>query len=313
MDSIYWYRDAYARRGFVVLAVDISHRNDSPLYGPNSPRYGPDYWSPWGDDPSHGNGPHASIKPDELDSTDWEENGERVWDAMQALEYLISLPFVDSKNVIVTGLSMGGEIATIVGALDTRVSVVVASGWSPDTGVFYNTGHKCSNWVYADNREYLDTSDFHALIAPRPLIIQTGREDHVWSLVRPFFSADKVVARRSRVAYGKDTKKNSSIICIMMNMSIMWVTKTLLTMVATMNLTYTPIMLEPEYPGALGWQTDMHTYDSKGTLFDCIKKLNNSKLKKATRFETNLAFWFGKIINSLPCISYNLLCAKSIQ
>jgi dienelactone hydrolase len=98
--------------------------------------------SPWGDDPSHGNGPHASIRPDELESSNWEEHGERVWDAMRALDYLISLPFVDSKNVIVTGLSMGGKIATIVGALDTRVSVVVASGWSPDTGVFCNTGHK---------------------------------------------------------------------------------------------------------------------------------------------------------------------------
>jgi cephalosporin-C deacetylase-like acetyl esterase len=58
---------------------------------------------------------------------------------MRALDYLITLPFVDSKNVRVTGLSMEGEIATIVGALDTRVSIVVASGWSPDTGVFCNT------------------------------------------------------------------------------------------------------------------------------------------------------------------------------
>jgi hypothetical protein len=156
---------------------------------------------------------------------------------MRALDYLISLPFVDSKNVIVTGLSMGGKIATIVGALDTRVSVVVASGWSPDTGVFCNTGHKWSKWVYADNREYLDTSDFHALIAPRSLIIQTCREDHVWSLVRPFFSADKAVVRRSRVAYGKDKKQ--FIHSLHYNVHEYRVgDKTLLTMVAIMNLTY---------------------------------------------------------------------------
>ena len=78
------------------------------------PRYGPDYWSPWGDDPSHGNGPHASIRPDELESSDWEEHGERVWDAMRALDYLISLPFVDSKNVIVTGLSMGVRLQQLL-------------------------------------------------------------------------------------------------------------------------------------------------------------------------------------------------------
>jgi len=48
-------------------------------------------------------------------------------------------------------------------------------------------------------------------------------------------------------------------------------------------------MVEPEYPGEIGWQTDMHTYDSKDTLFDCIKKLNKSESKKkAVRFETTL-------------------------
>jgi hypothetical protein len=284
LDSIYWYGDAYARRGYVVLAVDISHRDDSPLYGPNSPRYGPDYWSPWGDDPSHGNGPHASIRPDELESSDWEENGERVWDAMRALEYLISLPFVDSRNVIVTGLSMGGEIATIVGALDTRVSVVVASGWSPDTGVFYNTGHKCSNWVYADNREYLDTSDFHALIPPRSLIIQTGREDHVWSLVRPFFSADKAVARRSRVAYGKDKKQFIHYLHYDEHEYHVGDKNSYDDGGDYEPHIQTPIMLEPEYPGEIGWQTEMHTYDSKDTLFDCIKKLNKSESKKSCAF-----------------------------
>jgi hypothetical protein len=43
-------------------------------------------------------------------------------------------------------------------------------------------------------------------------------------------------------------------------------------------------MVEPEYPGEIGWQTDMHTYDSKDTLFDCIKKLNKSESKKRCAF-----------------------------
>ena len=51
----YWYGDAFARRGFVVLALDIGHRSDSPLYD--------DDHSTSGDDPDHGNGPHPSIKP----------------------------------------------------------------------------------------------------------------------------------------------------------------------------------------------------------------------------------------------------------
>jgi primase-polymerase (primpol)-like protein len=72
-------------------------------------------------------------------------------------------------------------------------------------------------------------------------------------------------------------------------------------------------MVEPEYSGEIGWQTDMHSYDSKDTLFDCIKKLNKSKSKKNCAFKNKLAFWLGKIINNLPCISGNLLYTKGIQ
>jgi hypothetical protein len=57
---------------------------------------------------------HSSIRPDGLESSDWEQDGERVWDAMRALDYLISLPFVDSKNVVVTGLSMGVRLQQLL-------------------------------------------------------------------------------------------------------------------------------------------------------------------------------------------------------
>lgn len=32
ISDIYWYGNGFVRRKFVVLAVDVSHRNDSPLY-----------------------------------------------------------------------------------------------------------------------------------------------------------------------------------------------------------------------------------------------------------------------------------------
>jgi hypothetical protein len=231
---MYYYGDSFARRGFVVLAVDISHRGyidenlsmpcipptrpnppygPSPLYGP--PRHGIDQWTPLGDDICHSNGPHPFIQVPGYGSSDWEENGERAWDVMHALDYLLNLPFVDVDHVLITGLSLGGEVATIVAALEPRFSMAISAGWSPDTGVFYFNSHGCAHWVYANSREYLDTSDYHALIAPRPLIVQTGKKDHIYSLVNnTFFSdhdapfaGDKTVARRSRVAYGDDVNR----------------------------------------------------------------------------------------------------------
>jgi hypothetical protein len=84
----YWYADSFARRGYVVLALDVGHRSDSPLYD--------DDYSDNGDDSDHGNGPHSSIKAKGFgNASDWEEDGERVWDVMRALDYLTTRPEVD--------------------------------------------------------------------------------------------------------------------------------------------------------------------------------------------------------------------------
>ncbi|HYS20003.1 MAG TPA: hypothetical protein VEO73_02830, partial [Gemmatimonadales bacterium] len=131
-DEYYFYGDAWARHGYAVLALDISHRpleDRSDLYD--------DY--ELGDDPEAGNGPHPAIKSPGFD-TDWEENGERVWDVMRGIDYVRTLPDVNGSQIIVTGLSMGGEVASFVGALDPRVPVTVVAGFSPDLGVMLHNG-----------------------------------------------------------------------------------------------------------------------------------------------------------------------------
>lgn len=269
--DIYWYGDSFARRGYVVLAIDISHRNDSPLYGLKSPLFGP-FILDLGDDPLHGNYEHPSIKSHGFESSDWEETGERVWDVMRAIDYLITLPYVDTSCIIATGLSIGAEIATIVGALDPRISMVIASGWSPDSGLFYLTGHKCSNWVYANNLEYIDTSDYHALIAPRPLVVQTGKQDHVWSITYPYYAADKAVARRSRVAYGEEAK--DKFVHYLHNGEHEYhIGDANISAPANSELNLrTPTLTEPVSYGSLTWQTDAKTKKLQGTIFDFINK-----------------------------------------
>lgn len=269
--GIYWYGDSFARRGYVVLAIDISHRDDSPLYGLKSPVFGP-FILDFGDDPLHGNHEHPSIKSSIFESSDWEETGERVWDVMCALDYLMTLPYVDTSCVLATGLSIGAEIATIVGALDPRISMVIASGRSPDSGVFHLTGHKCSNWVYANNLEYIDSSDYHALIAPRPLVVQTGKQDHVWSITYPYYAADKAVARRSRVAYGEAKDKFVHYLHFGGHEYHIGDRNFSATTNSESNLRI-PTSTEPESYGSLSWQTDGNTKPLQGTIFDFISKL----------------------------------------
>lgn len=193
----YWYGDAYARRGRVVLAVDVSHRplaDRAVIYTD----------AVVGDDPAAGNGPHPAIHYAGLDSS-WEEDGERAADATTARHLLAALSFVDPARTIVTGLSMGGETTTYAAALDPGFSGAVPAGFSPDLGVMSLHGnHPCWMWQHASTREYLGVSDLHALIAPRPLVVETGRTDWVFSSLPAPFAADKQVLRRSRAAYGAD-------------------------------------------------------------------------------------------------------------
>lgn len=178
----YWYGDAFARRGYFVLALDISHRD-------------------YGDDPSNGNDHHPPIAAEGF-STDWEEDGERAWTVMRAIDYLMTLPDVDTSRIVVAGLSMGGEVASIVGAMDTRVWATIVAGYSPDLNVIrHRDNHPCWQWQWADLMEYIDLSDYQALVSPRLLVAQTGALDAIFSDFQPPFAADKQVARRSRPAH----------------------------------------------------------------------------------------------------------------
>ncbi|MFN0121811.1 MAG: alpha/beta hydrolase family protein [Blastocatellia bacterium] len=247
-NPFFWFGDGYARRGYAVLSVDITHRAiEDRVYFRRTAALGDDLGYP-GDNgevndtaPWHTAHSHrptraelaeaAVAEGDDRFYTDWEEDGERAWAVMRTLDWLLAnaeAP-IDANRMMITGLSMGGELSTYVAALDTRIAMAVPSGFSPDLSVLkYRESHGCWNWSFADIREYIDAADLFALIAPRPLIIQSGKMDDVysgytmlpgseaarlWREATPeslktyamnlrVFAADKEVARRVRAAYG---------------------------------------------------------------------------------------------------------------
>ena len=86
--------------------------------------------------------------------------------------------------------------------LDARVAVAVAAGYSPDMDVVqYHGNHPCWMWINGNIREFVDTTLFHALRAPAPLVVLTGKIDGTYSSFNPPFAADKQVLRRSHLAY----------------------------------------------------------------------------------------------------------------
>jgi dienelactone hydrolase len=259
-DSYFWYGDAFARRGFIVLALDISHRplvDRANLYG--------DYLT--GDDPDHGNNTHPAVKAPGFDS-DWEENGERAWDTMRALDYLTSLPQVDASRVVISGLSLGGEVTAITAGLDPRFAMSIPAGYSPDEGVMlYYGAHPCWQWQHADVREYADISDFFALTAPRPLLIETGKVDYTFSPRTPPFSADKQVARRTLAAYNADAALfNLYLHYDQHHYHVGDANPTAFTERGVR----IPDLLAPGQPWSTDWQTSAATHSIQPSLFDWI-------------------------------------------
>jgi dienelactone hydrolase len=190
----FWFGDSFARRGFIVVAVDISHRpyeDRASVYSDEG----------YGDDPASGNGTHPAIKAPGMTS-DWEEDGERTWDVMRGLDYALTLPDVNPRKVVAAGLSMGGEITDWVAAMDTRIEAAFAAGNPSDLAVMALHGnHPCWTWQGGNAREYYDPGDLHALVASRVLVRQTGKLDYCYSSASKPFATAKEVIRRAQPAF----------------------------------------------------------------------------------------------------------------
>lgn len=136
-EGLYWYGRVLAERGYVVLAPDIG---------------------------SH-----------ELQHEGWSLMGERVWGCLRCLDYLVSLPQVDARRMGVAGLSLGGETAMYVAALDERVRFTCSSGWLT-TVENMKQGH-CPCWNFPGLEEHFDFADIFACVAPRWLICELGEQE----------------------------------------------------------------------------------------------------------------------------------------
>lgn len=107
--------------------------------------------------------------------------GWRVWDAIRALDYLQTrTEFVDPERLGMMGISGGGLVALYAAALDARVAACVVSG-------FFNTfaasilpiDHCVDNYV-PGLLTLCEMPDLAALVAPRMLCVENGRDDPIF-------------------------------------------------------------------------------------------------------------------------------------
>jgi hypothetical protein len=248
--DLYWYGDSLARHGFIVLAIDIGHR------------------------PSWGVGPvvHPPIIDAGYVDSNWEEDGERAFSVRRAIDWLLTQPNVRSNALFMTGLSMGGEVTTITGGLDPRIGMVIAAGYSPDMHVMDILGnHPCYKWFHADIHEYLDASDYEALTAPRPLVVETGLIDRTFSGMNPPWASDKQVLSRARDAYGPDGAK--LIHYLHYDMHHWHAGGINPTNAGRQRGVFAFAVTKPIAPGDFSWQTSSATTNRSSTLYALMNEL----------------------------------------
>ena len=101
--------------------------------------------------------------------------GERLWDLIRCVDYLTSLPDVNASRIGCAGLSLGGEMAMWLGAMDTRIAATVSSGFL--TFMDQMEQNHCMCWKFEGLRELVDYPDIYSLMAPRPLLCQNGLQE----------------------------------------------------------------------------------------------------------------------------------------
>lgn len=114
---------------------------------------------------------------------------------ISAVDFLLTLDYVDPEHIGVYGVSLGGQHALRLSALDQRLSLVVSSGYFTDrfAWLFMRTtpsaasppGEEMANFIHPLDHLllspsmgiFLDDINLVALIQPRHFLIESGKSD----------------------------------------------------------------------------------------------------------------------------------------
>jgi len=101
--------------------------------------------------------------------------GERLWDLMRCVDYLVTRDNVDPERIGAGGKSLGGEMVMWLGAMDERVKVNFVAGFLTTMDQM-EEGH-CMCWKVSGLRKLVDYADIYSMIAPRALSFQNGIDE----------------------------------------------------------------------------------------------------------------------------------------
>jgi pimeloyl-ACP methyl ester carboxylesterase len=172
------YALQFVRQGYVVLAPDLRCFGERQDWNPDD-HYACDT-----------NLVHAVM-------AGWNPLAQNIWDLSRCLDVLAEHDLVDASRIAMVGLSYGATVTLFTAALDDRVAAAVVSGYLSSWGVAHKMPwNMCGSQVLFGMLGQLEHEDLVALVAPRPLCVESGTADDLF----PYVTAQETV-RRVRLVY----------------------------------------------------------------------------------------------------------------
>jgi hypothetical protein len=128
-----------------------------------------------------GNGPACTVPSMTALLIGRNAMGERVWDVERALDVVEKyFPEVDKNKFICMGNSGGGATAFFAGCVEKRFKYLMPGSYFCSFDDCIGAMRHCACNYVPNIRLFFDTGDMAGLIAPRPMVIVSGREDPIF-------------------------------------------------------------------------------------------------------------------------------------
>ena len=177
-----WIGDELAKRGYVVLAIDVLY------WGDRGRMEGVDYED------------QQALGANML-QIGYSWAGYNVWDDVRSAEFLQGLPEVDPDRIGCVGLSMGANRAWHLAAATDTVKAGAAICWMGDTrtlaeeGNNQTKGYSAYSMIHPGLRNALDYPDVAAIACPKPMLFFNGAQDGLF----PVQGVEAAYARMAEV------------------------------------------------------------------------------------------------------------------
>ncbi|MGI6189306.1 MAG: dienelactone hydrolase family protein [Caldicoprobacteraceae bacterium] len=108
--------------------------------------------------------------------------GMRVYETMRTIDYLFTRSEVNTDRIGCMGISGGGLVCSYTSAVDERIKAAVVSGYVNSFKDSIMSIYHCIDNFVPGMLKYAELPDIIGLIAPRPLLVESGTKDPIFPI-----------------------------------------------------------------------------------------------------------------------------------